>query len=159
MTRQFFLFLVAAIPLAAQTQPKFKAIWEPVNVKEDLELGSVYFVTPDEGWVAGGRNALNGGVILHTKDGGANWETQLGDPQSGDRAYSGVRFLAPKLGFAVQSTGVGDHLLLRTTDGATWAPVGTVAQHRSDYRFTSAENGFVAAGAFIDRTRDGGKKW
>src|SRR5437764_4587497 len=31
-------------------RPKFKAIWEPVNVKEDLELRSVHFVTADEGW-------------------------------------------------------------------------------------------------------------
>ena len=30
-------------------QPKFKAIWEPVNVKEDLELMSVHFATADEG--------------------------------------------------------------------------------------------------------------
>ena len=59
------------------TQPKFKAIWEPVNVKEDIELLSAYFVSPEEGWVAGGRTVLQGGVIPHTKDAGANWEVQL----------------------------------------------------------------------------------
>jgi len=67
-------------------QPKYKAIWEPVNVKEDLKLLSVYFVSPDEGWVAGGKDELHGGVILHTTDGGEKWEVQLGDPQSSDRA-------------------------------------------------------------------------
>ena len=47
------------------SQPKFKAIWEPVNVKHDVELTSVAFTSPEEGWVAGGRNAVAGGIILH----------------------------------------------------------------------------------------------
>ena len=41
----------ASAPSKAE-QPKFKAIWEPVNVKEDVKLVSVHFVTPEEGWVA-----------------------------------------------------------------------------------------------------------
>ena len=140
-------------------QPKFKAIWEPVNVRDDLELMSVHFATADEGWVAGGRSVMAGGVILHTKDGGANWEVQLGDPQSSDRAYRDLRFVEPKIGFAVQSTGGGDHQLLRTTDGQNWAPSGTVGQHRTDYRFISADVGFYAGGAEIYRTRNGGRTW
>jgi photosystem II stability/assembly factor-like uncharacterized protein len=79
-----------------KTETKFKAIWEPVNVKEDIELESIHFVTPEEGWVAGGRTNMQGGVILHTADAGANWEVQLGDPQSSDRAYHDVRFATPR---------------------------------------------------------------
>src|SRR4051794_34541982 len=78
---------------------KFKAIWEPVNYKEDVELVSVHFTSADEGWAAGGRPGAGGGVILHTKDGGENWEAQLGDPQSSDRGYRDLRFAGPKLGF------------------------------------------------------------
>ena len=36
-------------------------------------------LTADEGWVAGGRSGMAGGVILHTKDAGDTWEVQLGD--------------------------------------------------------------------------------
>ena len=36
-------------------QAKFKAIWEPVNVPEDVELLSVHFVNAETGWVAGGK--------------------------------------------------------------------------------------------------------
>ncbi len=144
---------------APAQQPKFKAIWEPVNIKEDIELQSVRFVSAEEGWVAGGRNALAGGVIFHTTDAGANWQVEAGDPQSSDRAFGDLRFLGSKLGFAVQSTSGGDHQLLRTTDGQTWNPVGTVAQHRTDYQFTSAEVGFAAAGNDILRTTDAGRKW
>lgn len=144
---------------ARKAEPQFKAIWEPVNVKEDLHLMSVHFATGEEGWVAGGRSGIAGGVILHTKDGGASWDVQLGDPQSSDRPYRDLRFVNARVGFAVQSTASGDHQLLRTTDGQNWAPVGTVAQHRSDYRFTTAEVGFLAAGGGILRTPDGGRTW
>jgi photosystem II stability/assembly factor-like uncharacterized protein len=162
------LFVFAPILMAAQgpakkaapaTQAKFKAIWEPVNVKEDLALASVHFVSPDEGWVAGGTTSMNGGVIVHTSDGGVTWEIQLGDPASADRGYDHLRFLDAKTGFAVQSTGSGDHRLLRTTDGKTWAPVGGVAQHRGDYQFVSPTVGFVSARNEILRTSDGGKRW
>ena len=40
--------------------PKFKAIWEPVNVKNDIELSSVHFTSPEEGWVAGGQRGQVG---------------------------------------------------------------------------------------------------
>lgn len=141
------------------TQAKFKAIWEPVNVKEDLALVSVHFTSADEGWLAGGASSMSGGVILHTTDGGMTWETQLGEPGSSDRGYDHLRFLDARTGFAVQSTASGDHRLLRTTDGKTWAPSGVVAQHRSDYRFVSPQVGFVSAADDILRTSDGGKKW
>ena len=107
MKRVAFGFLLVVAPVlmsaqgpakkaAPQTEAKFKAIWEPVNVKEDLALTSVHFVSPDEGWVAGGTTSMNGGVIVHTSDGGVTWETQLGDPASADRAYDHLRFLDAK---------------------------------------------------------------
>ncbi|MEQ1353579.1 MAG: hypothetical protein ABLT11_06145 [Candidatus Acidiferrum sp.] len=134
-----------------KAENKFKTIWEPANVKEDIELESVHFVTPEEGWVAGGRTNMQGGVILHTADAGANWEIQLGDPQSSDRAYHDFRFAGPTRGWAVQSTGVGDHKLLRL-DGKEWKDVGTVPQHRGDYRFVSEQAGFATTHAGIMRT-------
>src|SRR6202165_3821678 len=134
-----------------KAETKFKAIWEPVNVKEDIELESVHFITSEEGWVAGGQTNMQGGVILHTADAGANWEVQLGDPQSSDRAYHDFRFASPTLGWAVQSTGVGDHKLLHL-DGKEWKDVGTVPQHRGDYRFVSEQVGFATTREGVVRT-------
>jgi photosystem II stability/assembly factor-like uncharacterized protein len=149
-----------AAPAAAQAAAaKFKAIWEPVNIKEDLSLTSVHFVSEDEGWVAGGANSMAGGVILHTSNGGMTWETQLGDSTSDDRGYDHLRFIDAKTGFAVQSTAAGAHRLFGTTDGKTWSPIGVVEQDRTDYRFVSPTVGFVSAGNDILRTSDGGKKW
>lgn len=58
----------------------------------------------------------------------------------------------------MQSTGAADHKLLRL-DGKTWKDVGTVAQHRGDYRFVSEQVGFVATRPGIMRTQDGGRHW
>ena len=144
----------ASAPSKAE-QPKFKAIWEPVNVKEDVKLVSVHFVTPEEGWVAGGRTDMTGGIVFHTRDGGVTWETQVGDLQSSDRPYTGLHFLSPTLGFAAQSTGN----LLRTIDAKEWTNAGTVDKRHTDYTFTSADVGFVVGGQTIQRTSDGGRRW
>ena len=48
---------------ATEAETRFKAIWQPVNVKEDLQLRSVHFATADEGWVAGGGSG-SGGALL-----------------------------------------------------------------------------------------------
>jgi photosystem II stability/assembly factor-like uncharacterized protein len=76
-------FVYAAVSLslvAAQkaSQPKFKAIWEPVSYKEDLALFDIRFTSKEEGWVT--RSA---GTILHTTDGGTSWTAELGgDPHA-----------------------------------------------------------------------------
>jgi photosystem II stability/assembly factor-like uncharacterized protein len=144
---------------AGGAKPKFKAIWEPVNVPEDLDLQSVFFVSADEGWVAGGNSAAEGGVIYHTKDGGTSWERQLGDPASSDRAYQQIWFANPKLGWATQQSS-GPVNLLRTNDGATWLEVGALQPNYNDYRFVSANVGFAVHDADeILRTQDGGRRW
>jgi len=102
---------------------------------------------------------MSGGVILHTTDGGVNWEIQLGDPASDDRAIRDLRFLDSKTGFAVQGS-PGNHRLLRTTDGQNWTEVGTVPEHREDYWFVSPQVGvLISDNEKILRTTDGGKKW
>lgn len=140
---------------AAAHSPKMKAIWEPVNYSEDLELTDVYFTSPEEGWITAAA-----GSILHTSDGGKTWTAQLGgDPKATDRPIRELRFIDATHGFAAQPTGVGDHNLLRTSDGRTWEQSGTVAQHRADYQFISPTTGFVASGEQILRSQDSGKTW
>jgi len=145
-------------PTAAQTaqqKPKLKAIWEPVNYTEDLNLTDVYFSTPDTGWVAG-----QAGTILYTSDAGKTWKAQLGgDPKATDRPIVQLRFVDATHGFAAQSTGAGDHKLLSTSNGQDWEQPGTVAQHRTDYQFVSSTTGFQASGTKILRTTDAGKSW
>ncbi len=98
-------------------QTKFKAIWEPVNYKQDLNLTDVFLMSDEESWVTGQH-----GTILHTKDGGNSWAPQLGgDPHSGEETVAAPRFADAKHGWAVQGG-----KLLRTTDGENWEQIGAV---------------------------------
>ena len=165
LPKKFFLGVAAGALLSlsigstvnaqAATQPRYKAVWEPVNFKQDLTLFSVFFVTPDIGWASG-----EAGTIIKTTDGGATWTPQLGgDSQNDARAIKNLRFVDQNTGFAVQSTGVGDHTLLRTTDGDSWSATGTVGQHRGDYIFISSTVGFQSAKNQIFATSNAGKTW
>lgn len=130
------------------SQPKFKAIWEPVNYKEDLNLFAAYFVSPDEGWVSG-----SAGTILHTKDGGNTWTAELGgDRQAQGQDLKHVFFADPKHGW-VQAW----NTLYRTTDGESWQQVD--GDIRGDVFFVSALKGFRAYGSQIFATNDGGINW
>jgi photosystem II stability/assembly factor-like uncharacterized protein len=135
-----------------------KAVWEPVNYPEDLELNDVFFVTDQEGWITGGKNLLRGGVILHTSDGGDHWDAQVGDPQSSDPPFHDLRFIDPTHGWATQRAGSEDRLL-HTTDGAHWLAAGRIKEHYSDYQFTSDNDGVVARRDDIFTTHDGGLTW
>jgi photosystem II stability/assembly factor-like uncharacterized protein len=140
---------------SAVTTSRMKGIWEPVNYNQDLTLRSVYFVTPNIGWAAG-----QAGTIIKTVDRGAHWTPQLGgDPQGAGGLIYDLRFVDQRHGFAVQTGGVGDPVLLRTVDGQTWRASGTVPQHRGDYIFTSPTVGFTSGRNVISRTRDAGRSW
>ena len=158
LTAAAFLFGPAPDRRIAAQQPRFKAVWEPVNYKGDVKLFDVHFADEETGWVVGGATELAGGVILFTKDAGRTWDVQYGDPQSSDRAVSTVRFLDRTHGWAVQQTPL-DTRLLRTTDGQNWDQVGMIERHYTALTFTSELNGTYLDSDTIYRTQDGGKKW
>ncbi len=136
-----------------------KAIWEAVNYGEDINLGSVFFVTPSLGWVAGEH-----GTLLRTNDGGAHWTAQLGgDAKSADAPLDGLRFIDHKHGWVTERFPQTASKLLRTTDGEHWEQIGAIphvfANTYADYAFTSASNGAALVGSKIFITRNSGKDW
>jgi photosystem II stability/assembly factor-like uncharacterized protein len=145
---------VPAAPRSAALQ-KMKGIWEPVNYGDDIDLSSVYFVTPDVGWVSGAK-----GTILHTTDGGAHWTAQMGgDPAADEREIVMLRFIDETHGWGVWRNGQTARLL-RTTDGERWVTVGAIPYYVTDYVFTSpAEGVAVDGGKTLVKTADGGKTW
>lgn len=138
------------------TTQKFKAIWEPVNYPQDASLRDVFFVSPEVGWGVGTvpSDAGEGGVILHTADGGQHWDVQLGDPHSATRDFDELFFLDAKHGWATQG---GSHLL-RTTDGETWEDVGELSATAA-FTFATPEVGFFVHSKDISRTADSGRSW
>jgi len=99
-------------------------------------FNDIHFINNQEGWVVG-----NVGLIAHTEDGGASWNTQTNpDPQN--RSLYGVFFYDEDHGWA---TGV-DGVILHTIDGGTnWAIVGEglTTENLSSVHFTSATTGYV----------------
>ena len=141
-------------PTPADGQIRYKGIFEPVNYPDDLDLHSVFFASENEGWIAAAH-----GTILHTSDGGKNWQPQVGgDPASAEAAVGNLYFLDRRHGWAVQS-----HNLLHTSDGQHWTRTGAFPNGgQVDYAFTSDSTGFYIVGfaeSTLQRTTDGGKTW
>jgi photosystem II stability/assembly factor-like uncharacterized protein len=156
---------VVAPPSSAQTpkktdkaaeKPKFKAIWEPVNFKQDIKLTDVHFVSEQVGWVSGAS-----GTLLKTTDGGDAWTVVLGgDAGAKDEPIDKLRFSSETHGWAVKGTGK----LLRTTDGSNWEEFGRIGEEYGyyyDYAFVGPTSGvqIVKHTESISQTRDGGKTW
>ena len=150
----------AAKPAVANAQkPKFKAIFEPVNYDQDVELLSVYCADEKNCWAAGGTNEARGPVIIHTTDAGDHWTLEAGDPESDAYAFERLRFVDEHLGFALQRTGSNCNIY-RTTDGEHWLPVGKTGRDSVDpYYFTSATSGVIAESDKIKLTQDDGQTW
>src|SRR5882762_7140891 len=53
----------ASSPTSAGAEQKlrYKAIWEPINYKEDVNLADVFFATDQVGWIAGVKDGNKGG--------------------------------------------------------------------------------------------------
>jgi photosystem II stability/assembly factor-like uncharacterized protein len=151
-------------PAASSSRSALKGIWEPVSYPEDVELNGVFFVNSDVGWVTSGT-VHQGGMLLRTRDGGSNWEVQLGDHESKDPPFQAPYFLDETVGWVLQPTSVNKFKLLRTTDGESWQQVGAIETHwgLQDYVFTSKSVGLYVDGndnlARIVRTTDGGRTW
>ncbi|MCG3145101.1 MAG: Ycf48-like protein [Gammaproteobacteria bacterium] len=63
----------------------------------ELNLSDVFFVNANEGWIAGDR-----GLLLHTTDGGATWESvELSTHANLSRLF----FVAPDCGWVVGTSG------------------------------------------------------
>jgi len=76
-----------------------------------LNLNKVLFLDARTGWAVG-----KGGTILHTTDGGQNWQPQASES---DENFIDIDFINPTTGWAVSS-----RIILRTQDGGrTWREV------------------------------------
>jgi photosystem II stability/assembly factor-like uncharacterized protein len=92
--------------------------WSKVDVPTDHFLRSVHFTDSLCGWAAG-----NGGVILHTDDGGVSWEVQASQTTYD---IADIVFLNRNYGWASAQNYVDPPygtVLLKTSDGGdTWSP-------------------------------------
>lgn len=129
--------------------------WAQANVPVDTPLTAATFVDAKEGWVVG-----HGGVVLHTSDGGKNW--QLQSRIQGAPVLLALWFESAKHGFTVGAYGGA----FETRDGGqTWLKIKVGVGHDGDLHLNAivadqSGNVFLAAesgGAF--RSSDRGASW
>jgi photosystem II stability/assembly factor-like uncharacterized protein len=124
-------------------------------------------------WVAGGDPAAGpilagervggDGVLLHSPDGGATWETQWGG-RAADLRLNDVDMLDAQTGWAVGDATAAQHaLVLHTADGGVHWDVqdpGDVAFDLAAVHVLDAQTAWaVGDGEQILRTTDGGATW
>jgi photosystem II stability/assembly factor-like uncharacterized protein len=123
------------------------ATWKQSPVPVSSDLTSVFFVDEKEGWAVG-----HDGVILHTSDGGENWELQLIGLKANDLLVS-----AMERKVAAEPASADAKKLL---DEAKRYKEQGPDKPFLDVWFADSRNGY-AVGAYnlIFKTSDGGKTW
>jgi Photosynthesis system II assembly factor YCF48 len=109
----------------------------------------VHFADARTGWAVG-----EGGTIVVTRDGGANWAPQ----HSGTEKYlQGVHFADARLGWAA---GEGGTILATHDAGASWARQRSGTEYLRGVHFADTRLGWaVGEGGTILATHDGGASW
>lgn len=154
MRISFLLCLFVTISISSEAQNFWKKIESPTSHR----LTSVVFLDSLNGWAAG-----DSGIIIHTQDGGMNWETQY---QNDSLNIVNLCFIDDQVGIASSVSNMYEpygSFLLKTTDGgmnwnAAYMRIGEVFVNY--VYFLDSLNGFAAGypGFFI-RTSDGGGSW
>ncbi len=139
-----FLYLSALISMSQND-------WELLNPYPTINsLMGDYFISSQEGWVVGYE-----GLILHTTNGGYDWETQHSDP---DESLSGIFFIDDTEGWTV-----GWSSIYHTTDaGVTWEKQvkPNWPGDLYDVFFINHDTGWiVGAYKIIFKTTNGGENW
>jgi photosystem II stability/assembly factor-like uncharacterized protein len=116
-------------------------------------LYDVDMISATEGWAAG-QYIGNGGVVVHTTDGGATWSYSTTNVEEPNYA---VRFLDSLHGWASSNNAV-----FYTTDGGqTWGEGSGVIGSMYALEFATLNDGFTTSGNDHGyfRTTDGGHTW
>jgi photosystem II stability/assembly factor-like uncharacterized protein len=129
------------------------------KVPLDVMLTAVSFISEQEGWAAG-----HAGTVLHTKDGGEQWEIVRSTPEQ-DRPLFGVHFFDHAHGVAV---GLWSQVLTTSDGGRHWeeqrleAPPGGRRADLNLLGLFSGPGGLLYAAAekgYVLRSADQGRSW
>jgi len=139
------------------------AQWEFQNPEPgNAVLNDIQFVDENNGWAVG-----EFGTILHTADGGVNWEEQNSSAgfQMGDYAFLSVCFIDLNNGWAVGSHYDG-YIVAKTTNGGNLWTLGGCSDGGGfiDVVFTDPDNGWVIENSTegdgsILHSENGGISW
>ncbi len=118
-------------------------------------LQSVCFIDSLNGWGASYSDYSSGGKIVHTTDGGKNWEIQI------TGSFAKITFLDSLNGFALGiSSNSNAHVYATHDGGKNWLPSSINTGSLQDMQFINKDTGYVV-GFYgrIFRTTDAGNTW
>ena len=124
----------------------------------------VYFRTADEGFAVGGVGGFpnnNRSVVLHTTDGGANWQQVFVGSRLGEWGWK-ISFPTPMIGYVSLERSSGEMYLLKTVDGGqTWNELPFVVdENEQGIGFVTPEVGWIGgADNPTYGTTNGGATW
>ncbi len=145
--------------------------WDIVFFDTLYIFNNIYFKDENTGWAVGGKNMVAGngltcdnGAILHTTDGGKNWETRLFENAG---CFKSICFLNQNTGFVI-----GFDRVLKTTDeGRNWIKLDFPGLEFEEIYFENENTGYLRAFKvnqdfdifysiyYILTTSDGGINW
>jgi len=152
--------VVGQYGIVIRKEDEIDAEFEVMNERTLLDIKSIEFVNENMGWAVGGKTDFypfySAGVILHTTDGGENWEEQL----SLTNDLSDVDFVDQNSGWAVGRDGIIRHT---ANGGLNWGTQNSPLDGRLEsVCFIDENNGWVVSSSNwgeIIHTTNGGNTW
>lgn len=154
------IYVVGQYGIVIRKEDEIDAEFEIMNKRSMLDIKSIEFVNENMGWAVGGKTDFypfySAGVILHTTDGGENWEEQL----SLTSDLSDVDFVDQNSGWAVGRDGIIRHT---ANGGLNWGTQNSPLDGRLEsVCFIDENNGWVVSSSNwgeIIHTTNGGNTW
>jgi photosystem II stability/assembly factor-like uncharacterized protein len=112
-------------------------------------LNAVHFASPESGWIAG-----EFGLILHTNDGGRNWNSQRYGSDL-PQLYS-VKFVDDRHGIAAGQAGT---LLQTSNGGQLWSAINAPVKRDLYHVSFDGERGMIVGDGVMLASRDAGSTW
>ena len=122
--------------------------WIERYYSPNVSLNSIFFSDESNGWSVG-----YSGKILHTNNGGVNWQFQNSGTEI--NLWS-VHFVNSNVGWI---TGDGGLVMKTTNGGLDWSKKQVFPNHLFSVFFINSNNGFAVCNGSILKTTDGGDNW
>jgi photosystem II stability/assembly factor-like uncharacterized protein len=145
-------------------------LWQNQSMDSTYFLRGITFPTINNGWIVGTTGEINdgmftyhtGGVILHTSDGGTNWERQNYPRDNYSSDISDVYFIDNDNGWVIGSDSHINNIdyqgfIFKTTNGGETWQMDSIEYGARKIVFTDLENGWILNGiSQIFHTTNGG---
>jgi len=132
--------------------------WEKINSPTSKALNSIHFTDSINGWIA-----ADSGLIIHTSNGGENWETQY---ENDSLKAVDIFFLNDQLGWCSAISNfyepLGTYILKTTNGGNNWSSeyFRNPNSFINSIYFLDSLTGFIVGSPQVfHRTTDGGINW